>query len=170
MAAVPPRICFPARTQCLELIRSFCREVLESHGLDQTVHRRVVLAIDEAVSNVVEHAYHKAGERDGEPSSSMIELELDVEPDRVVARILDCGVPFDPRASISDPPGAAKGRSRKGRPRENGGSCPSQEPASHLPHRGYGLHLIRLIMDRIDYQRTARGENVLVLTKLLKKG
>ena len=49
------------------------------------------LAIQEAVTNVLRHAY-----RDREPGR--IELELTREDDHIVARIRDEGVPFDPRS------------------------------------------------------------------------
>ncbi len=150
MEAVQPQICFPARSQFLEKIRSFCQEALRPHVADKGLHRKLILAIDEAVANVIEHGFACRG--DGEDTT--IELSISLEPDRIGVRIRDCGRPFDPRAkldAVQEDPGAS------------GGSGP------YFFHRGYGLQLIRLIMDEIDYERTPNGENILHLTKHLKK-
>src|SRR5215468_2390819 len=94
MEAVSPRICIPARSHCLQEIRSFCREILEGRALDRQLHRRLVLAIDEAVANVIEHAYLENQGGD----SSVVELSLELHAERIVVRIVDHGIPFDPRA------------------------------------------------------------------------
>ena len=169
METIAPRICFPARTQCLELIRSFCREILEGHSCQPPVYRKLILAIDEAVANVIEHAYAS----EGMAATPTIELSIDVQPDRVVARILDRGRPFDPRgvdvsAKTRQLAEARANHARHGGNLPEGNSTP--RPAVRFPTRGFGLHLIRLIIDEIDYQRTPDGENVLILTKHLRKG
>ncbi len=169
METIAPRICFPARTQCLELIRSFCREILEGHACEPQVYRKLILAIDEAVANVIEHAYAS----DGVAAISTIELSIDVQPDRVVARILDRGRPFDPRGVDvnSKAKGLAEVHASRSRERASPAEADSAKRSSaRLAARGFGLHLIRLIIDEIDYQRTPDGENVLILTKHLRKG
>ena len=73
-----------------QIIRRFLVEGCElSADSPPTVQCR--LAIQEAVTNVLRHAY-----RDREPGR--IELELTREDDHIVARIRDEGVPFDPRS------------------------------------------------------------------------
>ena len=169
METIAPRICFPARTQCLELIRSFCREILEGHACEPQVYRKLILAIDEAVANVIEHAYAP----DGDPAISTIELSIDVQPDRVVARILDRGRPFDPRTveACTKTKELAEAHANRCRERANqAGGDPPKRPSARLATRGFGLHLIRLIIDEIDYQRTPDGKNVLILIKHLRKG
>jgi anti-sigma regulatory factor (Ser/Thr protein kinase) len=169
METIAPRICFPARTQCLELIRSFCREILEGHACEPQVYRKLILAIDEAVANVIEHAYAS----DGVAAISTIELSIDVQPDRVVARILDRGRPFDPRGVdvYSKAKELAEAHASRSRERASPAEADSvKRPSARLATRGFGLHLIRLIIDEIDYQRTPDGENVLILTKHLRKG
>jgi serine/threonine-protein kinase RsbW len=96
--------------------------------------RRVILAIDEALSNVIEHASLKE-------SSKEIELSLEIAGDRIVAEIVDRGVPFDPSPFN-----------------------PSPDRRTY-PRRGFGLYLIHMIIDRIEYERTSDGRNVLTLTK-----
>ncbi len=150
MPSVQPQICFPARSQLLEKIRSFCQENLRGHITDKGLHRKLVLAIDEAVANVIEHGFKRRN--DGEETT--IELSLSVKPDRVRVRIRDTGLPFDPRKRMEA--GDADLNARHD-------SIPDRS------HRGYGLQLIRLIMDEIDYERTPKGENILQLTKHLKR-
>src|SRR5688572_3140096 len=159
METVAPRICFPARTQCLDLIRSFCREILEGHSFEPQVHRKLILAIDEAVANVIEHAYAY----DCAEAVPIVELSIEVQPERVVARIMDRGRPFDPRRVDVDSKArqlaeASARLARKGETSSGGSS-----PGKRCPTRGFGIHLIRLIMDEIDYQRTPDGQNVLIL-------
>lgn len=168
MEAVAPRISFPAKSQCLESIRAFCREILESHTRDQQLHRKLVLAIDEAVANVIEHAYSRT---DGDVVST-IELSIEVHQDRIVVRILDRGIPFDPRAVSTNPERPAKAPASPADlpPAEVMISPSARRSISSFHRRGFGLQLIRLIMDEIDYQRTPHGENLLILTKRLRKG
>jgi anti-sigma regulatory factor (Ser/Thr protein kinase) len=169
MEAIAPRIRFPARTQYLKIIRSFCREVLGGNG-EEKVHRKVVLAIDEAIANIIEHAY--AGDRFCAGAS--IELSIEVQSDRIVASIIDRGPPFDPRSvwqAVKANGGAAPAAAAaapEGRPPVGAEGQP--RGPQRFPQRGFGLHLIRLIVDEIDYRRTPEGENLLVLTKHLKKG
>ncbi len=168
MEAVAPRISFPAKSQCLETIRAFCREILESHSQDQHLHRKLVLAIDEAVANVIEHAYSRS---DGDVVST-IELSIEVRQDRIVIRILDRGVPFDPRAAESsrEKPAGDAAPEAEAVPAEVTITPAARRTISTFHRRGFGLQLIRLIMDEIDYQRTPHGENLLILTKRLRKG
>jgi anti-sigma regulatory factor (Ser/Thr protein kinase) len=171
MEAVAPRISFPAKSQCLESIRAFCREILESHTHDQQLHRKLVLAIDEAVANVIEHAYSRT---DGDVVST-IELSIEVHKDRIVVRILDRGIPFDPRAGSTKSERPAKAPASPAEtahlpPDEDMVTPSARRSISSFHRRGFGLQLIRLIMDEIDYQRTPHGENLLILTKRLRKG
>lgn len=163
MEAVSPRISIPARTQSLHEIRSFCEKVLAGGAGDREAQRKMILAIDEAVANVIEHAYPQS-----EGNQPTIDVSIELLPDRVVARILDRGRPFDPRAVEALREGER--RRSAGRRRGDGASVLGCRPPPRFPQRGFGLHLIRLVVDRIDYQRTSDGENVLILTKNLKKG
>jgi anti-sigma regulatory factor (Ser/Thr protein kinase) len=117
--------------------QSIRRFLIEGCDLDaespETVQCR--LAIQEAVTNVLRHAY-----RDREPGR--IELELYREEDDVVARIRDDGVPFDPRAA-QDVLGNL------------------DEPAEG----GYGLSIIAGVMTEVDYEFVPGKGNELVLRK-----
>jgi anti-sigma regulatory factor (Ser/Thr protein kinase) len=148
MHATASSIRVPAETQCLEQIRSYCRCALETLT-DRRLRSRLVLAIDEAAANVIEHAYS------GRPGPGRtIEVAVERVPDRIVIRIIDRGIPFDPRQADPDCPFADKDLYPG-----------TRRSTTHFPRHGFGLRLIRTIMDEIDYRRTADGENELILTK-----
>jgi anti-sigma regulatory factor (Ser/Thr protein kinase) len=75
--------------QNLAAISEFITSTATELGLDEAQAFAVQMAIDEAVTNVIEHAY--AGRTDGE-----ILIRCSVVDDDVVVTILDHGQPFDP--------------------------------------------------------------------------
>ena len=163
------RICIPARSQCLERIRAFSQEVLQTCTSDPKLRWRLVLAIDEAVANVVEHAYGKSGEF----QTPTIDLSIEAQKDRIVIEILDRGIPFDPRRheDRKEPPSMQNGEACAASQRSI--EAPAPPGAADLPERphrrGFGLQIIRDVMDEIEYRRTPSGENVLVLIKRLSQ-
>jgi serine/threonine-protein kinase RsbW len=99
---------------------------------------KLSLALEEAVANAIHHAFA------GIPEPHRIAVELTIGADRVTALVSDNGRPFDPSAA--------------------------PEPEVDLPLEqrdpgGLGIHLIRRMMDRVDYRRHD-GENRLRLEKL----
>jgi anti-sigma regulatory factor (Ser/Thr protein kinase) len=98
---------------------------------------KLTLALEEAVTNVIQHAFT------GAPPPHRIEVTLAVDADRVIAEVIDNGHPFDPFAA------------------------PEPDRTAPLEARdvgGLGIHLIRRMMDAADYRRTD-GENRLRLQK-----
>jgi serine phosphatase RsbU (regulator of sigma subunit)/anti-sigma regulatory factor (Ser/Thr protein kinase) len=89
----------------------------------------VELAVSEICTNIIQHAYRKAG---GQIRGSLTPL-----PNGIQIDLFDDGESFDP-ASVPDP---------------------SPEPNS-LNEGGYGLHIVRQIMDRVLYQaQTPKGNH-----------
>ena len=72
-----------------------------------------------------------------------IDLTVEIDDDQIVAEFQDSGVPFDPSLDRGTP-----------------------DPKS-FPHRGFGLYLIHLIVDEVEYERTEDGRNVLKMFKTL---
>ena len=98
---------------------------------------KLALVLEEAVANVINHAFA------GASAPPRIAVELAIEDDDVTAEVIDNGRPFDPTAA------------------------PEPDRASPLESRdvgGLGIHLIRKMMDRVQYRR-AGGENRLRLEK-----
>jgi anti-sigma regulatory factor (Ser/Thr protein kinase) len=98
---------------------------------------KLTLALEEAVTNVIQHAFT------GRPPPHRIEVALAIDAERIIAEIIDNGHAFDPSAA------------------------PEPDRAAPLEARdpgGLGIHLNRRMMDAVDYRRVA-GENRLRLQK-----
>lgn len=74
-----------------EFIRTFCRE-LPAVPLDDDAIAELVLAANEAASNIMKHAY--GGDRD-----QLINIEADAFADRVAVKLRHLGSPFSPDAT-----------------------------------------------------------------------
>jgi serine/threonine-protein kinase RsbW len=95
------------------------------------------MAVDEACSNIIEHAYQ--GQADGE-----IECSYEITPDSLIVTLRDRGRHFDPtHASEPDLNAKLKDRTRG----------------------GLGIYFIRKLMDRVEYESTPDSSNVLTLVK-----
>jgi anti-sigma regulatory factor (Ser/Thr protein kinase) len=72
---------FPARPEELRGLRGAMRSWLETHGIPEAAGTTLLLAVGEASSNAVEHAYHDlpAGE---------VDVEIEQNPDRTVTVIV----------------------------------------------------------------------------------
>lgn len=106
---------------------------LAGAGLPDEARLDIVLALDEAVANVIEHGYR------GAPGE--IEVDAALSQDGVELRVVDGASPFDPL-------GAA--------PPDLGGDLDSRRIG------GLGVHLIRTLMDEVEYRRE-NGRNVLLM-------
>jgi anti-sigma regulatory factor (Ser/Thr protein kinase) len=52
------RITVPSNPKCLILLRNLVKGALPAEKFEDTVIENIVLAVDEACSNVIEHSYH----------------------------------------------------------------------------------------------------------------
>jgi len=106
------------------LLRSFVKKILLSEGITGRVAEDLVLAVYEAVANVVEHAYAgRAGEE--------IRLEISVENKGIEVLILSGGLAF----------------AGKSEPLEIEGLIAEKSSG------GLGLALIRSLVDELTHQR-----------------
>lgn len=80
---------FSAQFVNLDLVREFVKEAAELCGLDASAVYAAQLAVDEATTNVIEHAY-------GGESLEEIECSCLIKPDCLVIQLRDCGNPFEP--------------------------------------------------------------------------
>jgi sigma-B regulation protein RsbU (phosphoserine phosphatase) len=86
-----------------EFVRAFCGEV-PAGLLDQDDVAALELAVNEAASNIMKHAYHGRVDQ-------RIQLEADLRPGRVSIRLHHLGDPFDPATA---PPPALDGSRESG--------------------------------------------------------
>ena len=114
----------------------FVEKTAEQANLDPSVTMTLTLAIEEAVANVMKYAYP-------EGEVGPIEIDATIKDSSLSFTIKDSSTPFDPtqvkKADIT----------LSAEEREIG---------------GLGIHLIRSIMDTVEYHHTS-NQNILTLTK-----
>lgn len=86
---------FPARYESLTTLREDARKAAVTAGLSEKAVYAVQMAVDEAFTNIIEHAF--GGERDEE-----VECKFIVGGDALTITLKDCGRSFNPD-EISDP-------------------------------------------------------------------
>lgn len=133
-------ITLPNDVQATTELGMFVDEVCENVGFDMSTTLKLNLAIEEAVVNVISYAY---------PAGTKGDVDIDAEADDEQLKfvISDSGTPFDPTQK---------------------GEVDTTLSAEERGIGGLGIHLIRQIMDTINYERVD-GKNVLTLHKKLTK-
>ncbi len=116
----------------------FVDEVCEAAGLDMPETMSINLALEEAVVNVMDYAY-PAG------SHGEVTVQAEADDERIKFVITDHGIPFDPTAKAE---------------------VDTTLSLEERPTGGLGIHLVRQIMDSINYERE-NDTNVLTLRKKL---
>lgn len=130
------RLVFPSETSFLGLVRDVTRKMAEGAGFDLTTASQIALAVDEAATNVLEHAYHGA---QGRP----VELCFGGDGTQFRVEVCDAGDRVDPR----DVP-----------------EVDLRQYASERRTGGLGVHLMGKIMDSVTFRRSGR-QNVCCLVK-----
>lgn len=127
-------------------LKQFMEGAAREFGIPDDIQLSLNLAVEEAVVNVINYAYPKGTEGDIEINITNSPIpDLSESSTEVIFTIIDQGVPFDPTTHDE------------------------ADTTSELEERqigGLGIHLIRNIMDRVEYQRDGNC-NKLTMTKLL---
>ena len=126
----------PSRTEFLATVRDVTRRMAEVAGFDSAQSDQLALAVDEASTNVIEHAYRGAPGR-------TIELRFRDEGGVLRVEVVDDGEAVDPRAVPQ---------------------VDLRRYASERRTGGLGMHLMGQIMDSVTFRRRAR-RNVCSLRK-----
>jgi anti-sigma regulatory factor (Ser/Thr protein kinase) len=100
----------------------------------------VGLAVDEACTNIIEHAY--SGQKEGKIT---IQCKLSPSKNEFIVKLIDQGKPFDPNAVLPPDTEAALDQRKRG---------------------GYGIFFMNTVMQTVKYAFTEKG-NELIMTKLL---
>ena len=119
-------------------LNRFVKQVLSRMGVEPSLIRRLQLAVEEAVVNVMEYAYPAGVTGD-------ISLQISSDGQNLTFVIKDQGVAFDP--TMKEKPDTTLA-------------------AEDRPIGGLGILLVRELMDSINYTRT-EGVNVLTLKKII---
>jgi anti-sigma regulatory factor (Ser/Thr protein kinase) len=133
---------YPASFESLDNLRGFVARAAGDCGLNEQAVYAVKLAVDEAFTNIIEHAY-------GGESEEKIECTCLIEDPGLTVVIKDCGKPFHPEQVPSPNLTASLEERDEG---------------------GLGLYFMRQLMDRVDFtfadqQPGGRRCNVLTMFK-----
>lgn len=83
------RLRIPAKPEYIALSRLALTGLAQARGLDSDTIGDLKLALTEAVSNSVRHAY-------GTPGEGQVDIRYELRSDRIVVEVVDDGAGFDP--------------------------------------------------------------------------
>jgi anti-sigma regulatory factor (Ser/Thr protein kinase) len=84
----PVTLTLPSNLRLLGVARAFVEAVCLSAGLREDLGRAVVVAVDEAVNNVIRHS-HRCD------NAMTLQIECHLAPNHLEIRLIDEGEPFD---------------------------------------------------------------------------
>lgn len=123
------RLVVPAQHDRLAQLAVFVGQAALEVGFEESMVNRIELAVDEACSNIIDHAY--AG------TIGNIQLDVNVDPQQSLQIVIvDNGKPFDPREVPAFEP------------------CTSLDD---IRIGGFGLHLMRQAMDDLCFEFRVPG-------------
>jgi serine/threonine-protein kinase RsbW len=134
------RLCITNDTRHLSTVREFISRMVAQSKLPQKEENKIILAVDEAVTNIIEHAYEH--QRDG-----TIDIEVSFDEKKFQVLIRDSGKSFDP-SSIAD--------------------VDIIEHVKKGKKEGLGIFLMRQIMDEVRYIFKDGVQNELILVKYIE--
>lgn len=136
MAAIKHTLTIPSSTRHLEDVRQFVSTHAVAADFSDSVVEELKIAVDEACTNVIEHAYQGEGEH-------AVDIAIIITQDKLTVRIRDSGRAFD-QSDYSEPNLIEYAKSRKA--------------------GGLGVHLMRRLVDRVEF-RTRGDVNECCLVK-----
>jgi serine/threonine-protein kinase RsbW len=127
----------PGRYDCVAEVCEKCAEVAREAGLDEDAVFHVEMAVDEACTNIIKHAY-------GGEDKGTIEMSCCVDDEKLIVTLHDHGQEFDPSAV---PP-----------PKVGG-------DVEEVAVGGLGLYFMRKLMDEVHFEFDPRTGNTLTMVK-----
>jgi len=128
---------FPGEYKSLSEISDFVVIRANILGFSSNDIYSIQIAVDEACSNIIDHAY-------GKEDLGYIEIQVEDIENGLKITILDDGDPFDPD-DIPDPVIDSSLEERR--------------------ERGLGLFIMRKLMDEVNYDFSSPNQNKLVMVK-----
>src|SRR5688572_18029324 len=127
-------------TKHLMLVRDFVSRLIRQSRLPREEENKIILAVDEAVTNISEHGYDQGAD-------GSIEIEVEADDDHFTIMIRDTGRVFNPE-SIPNPD--------------------MKEHVQRGHKKGLGIFLMRQIMDEVRYKFKDGVKNELTLVKFIR--
>jgi serine/threonine-protein kinase RsbW len=131
----------PSQTENLELIRNFVSGAARKVGFRDEDINKIELAVDEACTNVIEHAYRHLGKGD-------IDIAIKIGTRRFTVIVTDKGQGFC---------------------WDEVGMPDMKKYMAELRVGGLGIYLIKTLMDEVDYHSEPGVKNEVIMVKYLLK-
>ncbi len=131
---------FPGNYSSLTKIGDFVTQAAKSLGFESFDLYKIETAVDEACSNIIEHAY-------GQEGKGNIEVSVAAAPDKLTITLIDFGEPFNPQ-NIKDP--------------NLTGNLDDRD------NHGLGVYMMKQWMDVVRFEAEP-DRNILTLVKRLKE-
>jgi serine/threonine-protein kinase RsbW len=128
-----------SRTDSLSEVREFVAALARTHGFPEDEVANIVLAVDEACTNIIKHAYQNATDK-------LIDVSVSSSGRAFEITIADDGRAFDP--SILRNPDL-------------------KDHLTHYRRGGLGVYLMKKLMDAVEYQFQPGQKNRVRLVKYL---
>ncbi len=133
---------FPSENRYLHMVHQLTKNLAESTGFDSIEAEQIALAVDEAATNVIQHAYG------GEPGHE-IEVHFDPGSDSLDIVILHEGKPLE---SVPVP------------------DFDLDQLVAERRRGGLGLTIMRQMMDKVEHGRAGTGKNMCVMVRYKQRG
>lgn len=127
-----------ASTEHLAEVRDFVASHAENIGLNQKMISEIRLAVDEAYTNIIKHAYSNN-------STEKVNIEIGSDDDQLWITLIDSGKSFDPE-SYREPDLMKRIKEKK--------------------RGGMGVYLIRKVMDQVQYNRKGESNEIRMVKNL----
>lgn len=129
----------PSQVDNLEIIRDFISGVAQKVGFGEDDANKIELAVDEACTNVIEHAYNNDDSND-------IDIAIKLDYQKLTIVVTDRGKSF----------------------RFNQVEMPDMDSyLAELRVGGLGIYLMKTLMDEVDYRTKPNGKNEVRMVKYL---
>lgn len=132
MTRRPNRLTIPSTTLKLSTVRRFVEGHARACGFSADVVDQLSLAVDEACTNVIRHAY--SGSKSGP-----VDISVDIDTERFTVTIRDEGKSID-LERYAEPDLNQSIRDRQG--------------------GGFGVHIMRRLMDLVEYEKHGKFNEV----------
>ena len=129
----------PSTTETLHKVREFVSEAAHTCGFDEESMNKISIAVDEACTNIIKHAYNYS-------PNYVIDLKITMSDSKFEVIITHWGKSFDSEV-IKQPD--------------------MKEYLTHYRKGGLGIHLMRSLMDKVEYIILTDRSNEVHLVKYL---
>ena len=127
-----------ASTKHLAEVRDFVAAHAKNIGLSDKDISEIRLAVDEAYTNIIKHAYNNHG-------TEKVNIEIGSDAQKLWISLIDEGESFDPK-TYSEPDLMQRIKDKK--------------------RGGMGVYLIRKVMDQVQYNRKGQKNEIRMVKKL----